>query len=274
MAAGIPKAAVGEIQRSEARSVYGQDPKGYEVGRPEYPDRVYEVLTERCGLGPGTAVVEIGPGTGLVTRRLVAVGARVVAVEPDPAFASHLADSMMGTVEIIGTSFEEAPLADDRFDLAVAATSFHWVDQDAGMAKLGRVVRPGGWAALWWTLFGDPDCPDPFHEATSGLLGQTTSAVDQPGRAIFQLDVSGRRSDLAHRARLVDVGAELIPWTSCMDPAQVRALYASMIALRRRPQDERERLLDAVVSIATENFGGVVERPFVTALYTGRRPPN
>jgi hypothetical protein len=45
-----------------------------------------------------------------------------------------------------------------------------------------------------------------------------------------------------------------------------------MIIIRRRPQPEQQRLLDALMSIAAEQFGGVVERPFVTALYTGRRP--
>jgi SAM-dependent methyltransferase len=259
--------------RAEARRLYGMDPEGYEAGRPEYPERIYEVLVERCGVKPGTAVVEIGAGTGRVTRRLVALGARVVAVEPDSVLAAGLAQATAdGTVQVVGTSFEQARLAEGAFDVAVAATSFHWVDQDLGMPKLGRVLRPGGWAALWWTVFGDPDRADPFRDATKDLLAETRGPPGGPDRPQFELDVAERTSDLGSRAGLVGAGAELIRWTARLDPPQVRRLYGSMIAILRRPEAERRRLLDGLVAIATDEFGGVVERPFVTAIYTARRP--
>ena len=117
--------------RQEARAIYGNDAPGYDAGRPDYPAEVYEILAARCGLRAGASVVEIGPGTGLVTRRLVAADARVVAVEPDQNMAAHLAAAVSSDVEIIPRTFDQAPLPHDRFDLAVAATSFHWVDQGA-----------------------------------------------------------------------------------------------------------------------------------------------
>jgi len=81
----------------------------------------------------------------------LARGARVVAVEPDAAMAAYLARAVAGAgVDIVVETFEAARLEGDRFDLAVAATSFHWVDQAIGVPKLGRIVRPAGWAALWW----------------------------------------------------------------------------------------------------------------------------
>lgn len=79
-----------------AREVYGTDPAEYDRGRPDYPARVYEVLTECCGLGPGVRVLEIGPGPGTATRHLLAAEAEVVAVEPDPALARYLADTNAG----------------------------------------------------------------------------------------------------------------------------------------------------------------------------------
>jgi SAM-dependent methyltransferase len=258
--------------RTEARRVYGIDPQGYDAGRPEYPERVYELLQTRCGLTAGTLLLEIGPGTGRVTRRLVNLGAAVTAVEPDAGLAEYLASVMRGhPVKVVAGSFEDAPLGDDVFDAAVAAMSFHWVDQQTGLAKLGRVVRPGGRVALWWTVFGDPDRPDPFHEATKKLLKEHDALVS-PDQPVFELDVPGRTRDLANRAGLVDVESELIHWTIRLDSAALRALYASMIRIRIRPPDERERLLDAIAAVAEHKYGGVVERPFVTAIYTARRP--
>lgn len=258
--------------RTEARRAYGDDPEGYDAGRPEYPERVYELLRARCGVGPGTSVLEIGPGTGRVTRRLVDLGAAVTAVEPDPGLAEYLALQMEGRpVKVIVASFEEASFVDVLFDVVVAAMSFHWVDQQVGLAKLGRVLRPGGWAVLWWTVFGDPDRDDPFNDATKHLLDDDEPPAP-PSPPQFEVDIAERTRDLAQRAGLVDVEGEVIRWTVRLDPGAVRSLYGSMIRVRRYPPEKRERLLDVVTSIAAQEFGGVVERPFVTVAYTARRP--
>jgi len=256
--------------RQEARTIYGSDAQGYDAGRPDYPAEVYQILASRCGLRAGASVVEIGPGTGLVTRRLVAAGARVVAVEPDQNMAAHLAAAVSSDVEIIPGTFEQAPLPQDRFDLAVAATSFHWVDQGAGIPKLGRVIRPGGWAAVWWTIFDDPGRPDAFRDALRARTGDGDPGGQRYAR--FQLDAAARCRDLAERAGLTDVSGTLIRWTAELDTAQLRALYASMIRIRRLPADGQRRILDQISLLADHDFAGRVQRPFMTAMYTGRRP--
>jgi SAM-dependent methyltransferase len=262
-----------QLQRDEGRRLFGLDPIGYHAGRPDYPEAVYETLVERCGLGPTTRVIEIGPGTGLVTQRLLGAGAHVTAIEPDPSMASYLrASAASDGLDVVTSSLEEAEIADGAFDLAVAATSFHWVDQEVGLSKLGRALKPGGWVALWWTLFRDPDQPDEFSQAVEHVLGPATrGAFDEPGRAPFQLDESHRRRDMTCWAGLHDVTSEIITWTHELTPAQARALYASMATVIRRPPDEQLRILDEVERIATETPGDLVRRKFVTALYTGRQ---
>jgi SAM-dependent methyltransferase len=257
--------------RAEARSAYGLDVAGYAAGRPEYPERVYEVLEKRCALQPGSVVLECGPGTGQVTRRLAEVGARVTAIEPDPAMAAYLRQALRGKeVDVVGASFEDVLVEDGSFNLVVAATSWHWVDQTVGLPKLGRIVQAGGWVALWWTIFADPERPDPFHDATYALLGEDR---DRPIRTSqFQLDQHGRRSDLVDLGGFVNVESECISWTAHLNPSAVRALYASFINVRRLPDADRQRVLDSLEEIASVQFGGVVERPFVTVLYTGRQP--
>lgn len=258
--------------RPEARRVYGEDPEGYDTGRPDYPDRVYELLGTRCGIGPGSRVVEIGPGTGQVTRRLVGLGATVTAVEPDQSFAGYLTRSMAGQpVDVVVAPFEDATLEAGGFDAVVAAMSFHWVDQDAGLAKAGHVLKAGGWLAVWWTVFGDPERPDPFYDATKELLRQGDRLPPQERPSQFELDVAERTADL-RRAGFADVDAEMIPWTIRLDTEAVRRLYATMIRVRTRPPEDQLRLLDGLARVAADQFGGVVERPFVTVIYTGRRP--
>ena len=170
--------------RNEGRSVFGPVATSYEDARPDYPDRVFEILRERCGLGPSTRVVEIGAGSGKATRRLLEAGAHVVAVEPSPPLAEELrARFLRGRrLDIVGAAFEDADLSPSSFDLVVAATAFHWLDPGPTLPKIVSILRPGGWLALWWNVFGDPGLPDPFHDATEQILNDLEPSPSEGAR--------------------------------------------------------------------------------------------
>src|SRR5690242_6402850 len=143
-----------EIRLDEGRSAFGADAVNYDSARPEYPAWVYDELRTRCGLQPGAQVFEIGPGTGLATRHLLAAGARVTAVEPDERLAAVL-KGRSADATVIHSIFENAVLPLGVFDLGASATAFHWVDQRAGLRKVASLLKPGGWWAMWWNVFGD-----------------------------------------------------------------------------------------------------------------------
>lgn len=129
-----------------------------------------------------------------------------MAVEPDEAMAIHLGEQLPGRLDVVIDTFEQAELGEGLVDLAVAATSFHWVDQVVGVKKLGRTLRPGGCAALWWTIFDDPERDAQF---TSELAART--GEHDPGgqrRSEFQMDLEGRCRDLDELAGLAEVTAE------------------------------------------------------------------
>ena len=263
------------IDRGEGRHLFGVDPQAYDRARPPYPARVYEILCERLGLREGSRTLEIGAGTGLATVELVARGAHVVAVEPDARLAKTLRERVRprSFVRIIESTFEAAELADERFDHAVSATAFHWLPEEATLAKVRQALRPGGGVALWWQIFGDPERPDPFHEATAARLeslGRSPS-VGQSGRPKHALDREARTQAL-ERAGFEDVWHEQIAWTHEFDAARLRDLYASFTSGARLPEGERRTVLDFIEGSARRQFGGRVVRPMLTAIYTARRP--
>jgi SAM-dependent methyltransferase len=257
------------IDRREGRRVFGRDPAAYDRARAGHPQRVYEVLRERCGLGPETRVLEIGPGTGQVTRRLLALGvSSLVAVEPDPALAAYLRSSVGDGPEILITTLEEAALPADAVDLAVAASSFHWVEPEAGLAAIFDALRPGGWWAMWWTHHGDRTRPDPFRDAIDPIVGGLASS---PGAAGFGRDPEAATAALA-AARFEHIGVDIVRWTHEWDAAGIRALFASFSPIILLDDAERTRVLDAIERVATHEFGGRVEKPMRTTLYTARKP--
>ena len=89
----------------------------------------------RCGLHPGSAVFEIGAGTGTATRRLLELGADpLIAIEPDPRLADFLrSENPDKALQVVTASFEEAVLKEKSFDLGVSATAFHWLEEEPAL---------------------------------------------------------------------------------------------------------------------------------------------
>jgi SAM-dependent methyltransferase len=266
-----------DIDRSEGQRIFGADPAGYDRARPDDPPEVYELLRERCGLRAGTRTFEIGPGTGQATRQLLRLGAApLIAVEPDERLAGFLTAALgrfAGRLEVRVAPFEAAELPCGWFDLGTAATAFHWLDPGPALRKVAAALRPGGWWAAWWNVFGDPTRGDAFHEATDALLAPLNRGAPSggAGRPPFALDVDARLGDLRSAGAFDELGSEMLRWTATFDTARLRGLYATFSPIRRLDPGERERLLDTLAQIADDHFGGRVERPMVTAVYSARR---
>src|SRR4051794_40873276 len=110
-----------EATRSARRLSFNDAASIYQRGRPPYPVAVFDLLTSRCGLQPGTRVLEIGAGTGQATGPPRAAGAPVVGAKPGaPPAATPTADHACDRLDVIVADFETAALA-GGFDLAVAA---------------------------------------------------------------------------------------------------------------------------------------------------------
>ena len=267
----LPDGVALTFGRSVGRHLYGQDPVAYAVGRPQYPQRVYELLRDRCHLSDGTRVLEIGPGTGLATRQLLSQGAAVTGVEPNPTLAAFLLRALPDTdLEMEVASLEDARLPEGGFDIAVAATSFHWVDPRVGPDKLRRILRPGGWLAIWWMLFEDPTALNDFDRAIQRILGPSQSIVD-PGPSALETETEARCATL-NQAGFVNVRSEIVRSAHTFDGVTIRALYATMAIVLRRPEPDQSRVLDALRALVERDFENEITRTFVTTLYTAQAP--
>jgi SAM-dependent methyltransferase len=247
---------------------------GYDA-RPQYPDEVYRLLAERCGLGPRTRVLEIGPATGLATLRLLELGAVVTAVEPGPALARRLRERGTGrSLTVVGTSFEAAGFADASFDLVAAATSFHWVDPRTGLLKAAALLRAGGWLALWWNVFGDADRPDPFERAIRPMLSELAPELRFDafaGAKPYALEVGARVAEIDATGAFEPVEHHVVAWEGHHDAVGIRALFATYSPWLALADDTRTRVLDELERIARDDFDDHVVRPYLTSVYVARR---
>ena len=115
----------------------------YERARPGYPEEAVRWLA-----GPQPLdVVDLGAGTGKLTRALIALGHRVVAVEPLDEMRAELEVALPGARALAGSA-EAIPLPDASKDVVTSAQAFHWFDHDAALPEIARVLRPGGVAIV------------------------------------------------------------------------------------------------------------------------------
>lgn len=122
--------------------------------RPSYPAGVIELLRASASLQPGSAVADIGSGTGISAALLLDAGWEVFAVEPN-ADMRHAAEAQLGArprFHSIAAPAEATSLPDHSIDLVFAAQAFHWFDVPKARAEFSRILTPGGFIALVWNV--------------------------------------------------------------------------------------------------------------------------
>jgi SAM-dependent methyltransferase/ribosomal protein S18 acetylase RimI-like enzyme len=256
---------------SHMATSFDADVGNYERARPAYPQELFDRVKSTCEIGPGTTILEIGPGTGQATLPLLDMGTRVVAVEPGPRMAARLRARVEGRpCEVVEATFEAADVT-GPFDVAVAGTSFHWVDARVGIPKLAGLLRERGWLALWWNMHGPRDeAGDAFSAALEGIAGRFQTR----GRRFatpYPRDVEARFADLTAEGHFEVVDHVELTWVWTHDPASIRALFASFSDWSTLPEPDRSHALDAVAAIVEHQFGGTVTREYTTPLFVARR---
>ena len=141
----------------------------YERHRPEYPEEALRWAVGQLGIGPRGRVLDVGAGTGKLTRGLVAIGLDVVAVEPGAPMLEQLRRAVPEADALDGAA-ESIPLSGASVDAAFAGQAYHWFDRERAVPELHRVVRAGGGLALLWNWW---DERDPLQRELGDLVGYT-----------------------------------------------------------------------------------------------------
>ncbi|WP_307806672.1 class I SAM-dependent methyltransferase [Streptomyces sp. FH025] len=151
--------------RLRARS-FGLAVDSYQHGRPGYPQALIGSAVPR----EARRVLDLGAGTGQLTRLLVEAGLDVVAVEPDETMRARLAATVPGAAVRAGSA-ERIPLPDGSVDAVVVAQAWHWFDQATAVPEIARVLAPGGTLALVWNI---RDESEPWAAELGALMHRTT----------------------------------------------------------------------------------------------------
>ena len=130
---------------------YSSSPDIYDRGRPEYSAEVDSWLSGDLGLHENQTALDLGAGTGKFTKRLLATGAHVCAIDPVPAMLERLKRQHVD-LDVRTGSAEAIPFGDAAFDVVVCAQSFHWFAAEDAIVEIRRILKPGGRLGLIWNV--------------------------------------------------------------------------------------------------------------------------
>jgi SAM-dependent methyltransferase len=269
---------VSSRQQRERAKLFNEVPALYEQVRPSYPDDLFADLVAVTGVDSASSILEIGCGTGQATRSLAQLGCDVTAIEPGVELAdiARQRTARFSNVAIETSTFEEWDHQDRRFDLVVAASSWHWIDPSIGWAQAHNLLHPSGWLALLGhVVVRRPDEPE-VYAATADLHEQFA-----PGNPDW------RHPPLEDEVRATSDGwgppnddrdglfgptvVRRYPTEQHFDGAGFANLLRTLSVYRQLDASLREPLLDAIAQRIRTDLGDHATRHYLTVLRAGQR---
>jgi SAM-dependent methyltransferase len=223
-------------------------PDDYDRGRPGWPPEAVAV----AAVPAAATVLELGAGTGKLTRLLVPEFDRVIALEPADEMRRVLVERAPGA-EALAASAEHIPLPDASVDAVFAAESFHWFDREPALSEIVRVLRPGGTLVAMWNI--PAGATEPSIAAAEELLHRVGPPRSQIRSDPLDLSPTRYVTGEWRRALAESPFGELrearLANPQTVDRDELVAFFASMGWIADLSDEERLPLLDEVESLLT-----------------------
>jgi len=239
----------GQPYEDQATS-FGSAADVYERGRPTYPAEAVEWLLPEGAQN----VVDLGAGTGKLTRLLVERVPFVTAIEPSAGMRDQLIRNVPGA-QVLPGSAERLPLDGESADAILAAQAWHWVDPVRAVPEVARVLKPGGVLGLLWNIRqGESSWYDSLESILASAPGSSPRDLTSESPTVGDPFLPIERRDFR--------------WVLDLTPDAALAMVASRSYVITLPDQDRETLLDEVrvlLSTHPDTAGrSVVQLPYVT----------
>lgn len=245
---------------------FGTRADQYDRARPRYPAALLERI---LATSPGTDVLDVGCGTGIVARQLLAAGCRVLGVDVDARMV-ELARAGGAAAEV--AAFEHWDTAGRDFDIVVSGQAWHWLDPVAATAKAAAALRPGGRLALFWNVFQPtPEVAAAFDRVYRSVLPEN-SAFSWTTPTLDVYAPIPRRAGAAIRADAAFGEPE--EWRITWDHRYTRDDWLDQVPTFGNTNllaPDRLAALLAGIGAAIDGLGGAFTMPYTTLAITALR---
>ena len=245
------------MSNTELKTTFNIAPTLYEEVRPGYPAELIQDVIDLSGLEDHSRVLEIGCGTGKATRPFAERGCELVCLDIGADLIAVAKERLEGfpNVSFVERAFEEWE-SDEKFDLVISATAFHWVDPKVRYLKVSEVLKSKGFLAVFSNQHVRKD--EGFFAESQSLYdkyyaplttNRPTHATNFPGVEAFHTPIQ-----------------RTYPWTQTYSSEQYIKLlstYSGHIAL---PDEDRHRLFEGIANLIETKYEGQVTKHYEAVL--------
>jgi SAM-dependent methyltransferase len=262
----------GVSDRERLRETFDEVAELYDRVRPSYPDQLFDDLVSAASLGPGSRVVEIGPGTGQATKALAERRLSVTAVELGSRLAAVARRNLAAfpAVEVVEADFETWAPVRSGFDAVVSFTAFHWLDPAVRFDKAAGLLSPSGFLAVIGTHHVGPDDGDPiFAEVQEDYIAVTDET--DPSPPPHPDTVEGLAAEIEASGLFRPVAEKRYLWDETYSADGYIAVLETYSGHRAWGSDVRTQLFDRIRARIERRPGGTIRKSYLATLDLARR---
>jgi SAM-dependent methyltransferase len=270
---GMSLADLSPEQKATLSGSFGGVASNYERYRPGPPMAAVDwILPAHVG-----TVVDLGAGTGALTRLLVDRADEVIAVEPDDRMRAVLTSEVPGARAVNGRG-DQMPIPDGSADAVLASSSWHWMDPIPTLHEVARVLVPGGVLGALWS---GPDPEGPFLVQASALLAEQSNGDAEPETSGLSNLIIG---DANRPATTLEIPPgvpfdqpehEIFRWNIALDADELIGLLGTISRIITMNDEKRERLFAEARRLLREFLGVegdvTVDVAFAASTWRARR---
>ena len=258
----------------QLRTTFDQVALLYDQARPGYPEELFDAIVSLSGIPPTGRILEIGCGTGQATVPLARRGYRLLCIELGENLAAVTRHKLAAypLVEVQTGAFEDWSIEEGAFDLAIAATAFHWLAPAVAYPKTACALRTGGAIALFWNLHVHSDTNPRFFEAVQQLYCRFAPELVKDDQPLPHPDeVEDKTGEIEQTGLFGKVTVRKYRWDAAYNAASyidVLNTYSGHIDL---DSSKRERLFHEIAELIDTKFNGRITKGNLTTLYIAHR---
>jgi ubiquinone/menaquinone biosynthesis C-methylase UbiE len=237
---------------------FGDVASMYERFRPGPPSAAIQWMLPDSA----TSVVDLGAGTGLMTKDLLGRVDRVIAIEPDDRMRAILSSNLPEVTALRGTG-ESLPIDTSSVDVVLASASWHWMDPDQTLQEAARVLVPGGALGVVWT---GPDPEGPFISQAQAMLSEmssdsvepTTGPGSDPDLGSVVMDTENRIESvlyIPHDSPFAQPEHQVLTWVVALTADELIGLLGTFSWIITMPDERRTHVVSEARRILGDGLG-------------------
>lgn len=259
-------------QRKAQRDSFDEASREYDEVRPSYPHRLIKDVIHISEIPKGGEILEVGCGTGQATIRFAELGYSMTCLDIGKNLVKIAREKCKNylNVKIHNISFEDWQPEKEAFDLLISGTAFHWIPPEIGYPKAAEVLKDTGFIALFWNMH--PNHYTGFSQDVQRVYQKSVPEWEDPQNGPGTEKKILEREDYIDGTGLFEkVGVRRYLWSRTYSTDQYLKLLDTYSDHRSLEKNRRNQLYEGIRTLINEEYGGRVERPYLSVLFIARK---